>query len=340
MPVLYTQTVCLKGNTVSYGYVHTLIPVILPAMQGGLRMLELRCNDLNNKKGEDMTNTGIPYEKFVKEVYTALQLTKNLPNVSSVDIEHNKHIMDNCGIDRQFDLYWERIEFGETKRSVIECKDYQNGVSIDRVDALIGKMADIPGIVPIMATSHKYQSGALQKAKSNNIELLVVREENLDKDWKTSDGTPCIRTIIGRIVAIQPLRIIGFSSLIDEEIAKRMNIKEGGMWVRNDQVYFGDNTTGKRCNLLELAREMEKEVKGYNTEPKELKRMLDDGYEEVDGVRIPIKGYSVKYIYPPPFVDNFKLEPIVKAVFEYVTKGQKEILMNLAGRDVVKKMSL
>ena len=107
-------------------------------MQGGLRMLELRCNDLNNKKGEDMTNTGIPYEKFVKEVYTALQLTKNLPNVSSVDIEHNKHIMDNCGIDRQFDLYWERIEFGETKRSVIECKDYQNGVSIDRVDALIG----------------------------------------------------------------------------------------------------------------------------------------------------------------------------------------------------------
>ena len=53
---------------------------------------------------------------------------------------------------------------------------YQNGVSIDRVDALIGKMEDIPGIVPIMATSHKYQSGAMQKAKNHNIELLVVRE--------------------------------------------------------------------------------------------------------------------------------------------------------------------
>ena len=45
-------------------------------------------------------------------------------------------------------------------------------------------------------------------------------------------------------------------------------------------------------------------------------------------------------MYPPPVIDNFKLEPVVKAVFEYVTKGQKEILMNLAGRDVVKEMPL
>lgn len=287
-----------------------------------------------------MTNTGIPYEKFVQEVYTALQLTKNLPNISNVNIEHNKHITDNCGIDRQFDLYWERTEFGELKKSVIECKDYQDGVSIDRVDALIGKMEDIPGIVPIMATSHKYQSGALQKAKSHNIELLVVRDEDLDKDWKAPDGTPFIRTIIGSIVALQPLQITDFSVFIDEEVARRMNIKGGGVLVRNDQVYFGDDTTGKRCNLLELASELQKEVKGYNTEPKAIKRMLDAGYEEIDGLRIPIKGYSVKYVYPPPVIDNFKLEPVVKAVFEYVTKGQKEILMNLAGRDVVKEMPL
>ena len=287
-----------------------------------------------------MTNTGIPYEKFVQEVYTALQLTKNLPNISNVNIEHNKHITDNCCIDRQFDLYWERTEFGELKKSVIECKDYQDGVSIDRVDALIGKMEDIPGIVPIMATSHKYQSGALQKAKSHNIELLVVRDEDLDKDWKAPDGTPFIRTIIGSIVALQPLQITDFSVFIDEEVARRMNLKGGGVLVRNDQVYFGDDTTGKRCNLLELASELQKEVKGYNTEPKAIKRMLDAGYEEIDGLRIPIKGYSVKYVYPPPLIDNFKLEPVVKAVIEYVTKGQKEILMNLAGRDVVKEMPL
>ena len=68
--------------------------------------------------------------------------------------------------------------------------------------------------------------------------------------------------------------------------------------------------------------------------------MLKAGYEEIGGARIPIKGYSVKYVYPPPFIDNFKLEPVVEAVFEYVTKGQKEILMNLAGREVVKEMPL
>ena len=287
-----------------------------------------------------MTNTGVPYEKFVQEVYAALQAIKNLPNVSNVNIEHNKHITDNCGIDRQFDLYWERMEFGELKRSVIECKDYQNGVSIDRVDALIGKMADIPGIVPIMATSHKYQSGALQKAKSHNIELLVVREEDIDKDWKAPDGTPYIRTIECHIVAQPPLQIKAFSALLDEEVARRMRINLGAVLVRNDQVYLGDNTTGKRFNLLELARELEKEVKEYNSAPIVINRMMDDGYEEVDGVRIPIKGYSVTYVYPPPSTNDFKLEPVVQAVFEYVTNGQKEILMNLEGRDVVKEMPL
>ena len=287
-----------------------------------------------------MANTGIPYEKFVQEVYSALQLTKNFPIVSNVNIEHNKYIRDKCGIDRQFDLYWERLEFGEAKKSIIECKDYQNGVSIDRVDALIGKMADIPGVVPIMATSNKYQSGALQKAKSHNIELLVVREEDLDKDWKTPDGTHLIRTIIGNIRVLQPLQITAFSAFIDEEIARQMNIKGGGIFARNDQVYFGDETTGKRYNLLELANELEKKVDGFNIEPREFKQMLEAGYEEIDGIRIPIKGYSVKYVYPPPVIDNFKLEPVVKAVFEYVTKGQKEILMNLAGRDIVKEMPL
>lgn len=287
-----------------------------------------------------MTNTGIPYEKFVQEVYAALQSIKNLPTVSNVNIEHNKHITDNCGIDRQFDLYWERMEFGELKRSVIECKDYQDGVSIDRVDALIGKMADIPGIVPIMATSHKYQSGALQKAKSHNIELLVVREEDIDKDWKAPDGTPYIRTIECPMVACLPLQITAFSILFDEEIARRMHINLGAVLVRNDQISLGDNTTGKRCNLLELASEMEKEVKEYNSDPKERKRMMDDGYVELGGVRIPIKGYSVKYVYPPPMIRNIKLEPVVKAVFEYVTKGQKEILMNLGGTDIAKEMPL
>lgn len=284
-----------------------------------------------------MTNTGIPYEKFVQEVYTALQLAKNLLDVSNVKIEHNKHITDNCGIDRQFDLYWERTECGEVKKSVIECKDYQKGVSIDRVDALIGKMVDIPDIVPIMATSHKYQSGALQKAKSNNIELLVVREEDRDKDWKTPDGTPYIRTIDIQFVVHRPLQIIEFSIFPVREAAPR-NV--GAVSVRNDQVYLGDNTTGKRCNLLELAGELEKEVKVYNSEPKELKRMMDNGYEELDGVKIPIKGYSIKYVYPPPLTTNFKLEPVVKAVFEYVINGQKEILMNLEGRDIVKEMPL
>lgn len=98
-------------------------------------------------------NTGIPYELFVKKVYEALQRTKDLPHHRNIDIRHNVKIVDQGGIERQFDLYWEREEFGTLKKSMIECKDYQNGVSIERVDALIGKMIDFPDITPILATS-------------------------------------------------------------------------------------------------------------------------------------------------------------------------------------------
>lgn len=166
-------------------------------------------------------NTGIPYELFVKKVYEALQRTKDLPHHRNIDIRHNVKIVDQGGIERQFDLYWEHEEFGTLKKSMIECKDYQNGVSIERVDALIGKMIDFPDIIPILATSFRYQSGALQKAKNHHIEIMVVREEDLEKDWKDENGTPLIRSIEGDIIALEPVRIHGYTAFIDNDVAQR-----------------------------------------------------------------------------------------------------------------------
>ena len=280
------------------------------------------------------TNTGIDYELFVQRVYSALLQIKDIPHHRNIKIQHNVKMNDAGGIERQFDLYWEREEFGTVKRAVIECKDYQNGVSIDRVDALIGKMVDFQNITPVLVTSVKYQSGAIEKARRHGIELLVIRDEDMVKDWQDSDGTPLIRSIIGRIICINSLRIIRFSATID----KSLGISARKFEFRNDLLYVGDNSTGWRVNILQLQKEIEATVKEYNVQPSTYEKPLVDGYEEYEGKRIPIKGFSVQYIYPPPHIMTQKIEPEVLAVFEYVLQGQKEILMKLCGKTIVKEL--
>jgi len=283
-------------------------------------------------------NTGIPYELFVKKVYSALQSIKQLPHCSNVSLQHNVVKTDSGGIDRQFDLYWEREEFGKIKKTILECKDYQNGVSIDRVDALIGKMVDFPDIIPVLVTSVKYQKGALRKAKNHNIEILVVWEEDEEKDWRDESGNPLIRKVIGTHVVLNPLCINRYSALID----KKLRLPNRRICVRNDLVYFGDTATGWRANMLDLSREMENIVDGYTNFPKTYRRMLSDGYEEYLGERTPILGFEVEYVYPPPTILRTVIEPIVEAVFEYVLTGQKEILMRFEDdcRDALKLVSL
>lgn len=285
-------------------------------------------------------NTGIPYEKFVKDVYSLLHDVKNFSWITNSKIVHNHKIVDNCGVERQFDIYWQREENGIMKRSIIECKDYQKGVSIDRVDALIGKMADIPGVMPIMATSNRYHSGALEKARYNNIELLVIREENLEKDWKDSEGRPLIRTITGREICLQPLKIENFITMIDHNDAEKYGVQEGMFIAEPSKVIVGDNRTGERYNLLELEGKIASEIEGFSAELRDYELKFKDGYKEYEGKRIPIKGFRVQYRNPPPFVNEVKFEPVVKAVIEYVLSRQKEILMSLNGRNVVKSIQL
>lgn len=58
----------------------------------------------------------------------------------NIEIERNKKIKDNYGIVREFDLYWEYELAGVIYKTIIECKDYASRVSIDKIDAFIGKL--------------------------------------------------------------------------------------------------------------------------------------------------------------------------------------------------------
>jgi hypothetical protein len=163
-----------------------------------------------------MTNTGKEYEKFVASIQQALLNAENITTQKNIKVEVDKKIIDNCCIERQFDIYWEYEMGGLTYKTVIECKDYTSNVSIEKIDALIGKTRDIPDLKPVFATKKGYQSGAKTKAEKNKIDLLIVREQN-DSDWTAEDGTPLIKQICIDMHLCMPAHIHRFNPIIDGE---------------------------------------------------------------------------------------------------------------------------
>lgn len=201
-------------------------------------------------------NNGKAYEAFVAEIHEAILRVDKTINADSIKIERNKIIEDKDGIKREFDLYWEIKIAGQTYKTVIECKDYSLNISIEKIDAFIGKTDDIPGMKLIYATKTGYQSGAKIKAEKNNIGLLVVRE-GAEEDWKNDEGISYIKKIIidGYVTTIP--RIIKFPPKIDDEwlnnqgLEFKKNAKElllGGNF-KNNEVFIYDRINNIRESL-------------------------------------------------------------------------------------------
>ncbi|PYS25085.1 MAG: hypothetical protein DMF72_02855, partial [Acidobacteria bacterium] len=60
--------------------------------------------------------------------------------------------------------------------TVIECKDYANPVSAEKVDALVTKFRDVGADKAIMIVSSGFQSGAIEVAKRHHIQLFSLRK--------------------------------------------------------------------------------------------------------------------------------------------------------------------
>ena len=142
-----------------------------------------------------MTNTGIEYEIFVQKLMQAILDSESFGGQKNIKVRHNEEIADRFGIKRQFDVLWDYEQAGILYNTIIECKDYNSPVSIDKIDALVGKLADFPTVRGIIATKKGYQSGAREKAKNCGIEILCIREQN-DSDWIDEKGNPLVKKVV------------------------------------------------------------------------------------------------------------------------------------------------
>nr|VFK00528.1 MAG: Restriction endonuclease [Candidatus Kentron sp. LFY] len=278
-----------------------------------------------------MNNDGKAYERFVALLYQALlDAEKEIPEQKNVEVQRNKKIVDSCRIEREFDIYWEYELAGITYKTVIECKDYNSKISVEKIDALIGKIRDIPDLKPIFATKTGYQSGAESKAKHNKIDLLVVREQN-DSDWRDVDGTPFVKKIHINGTMYMPACITDLQPLFDPDwVKENFNIDSdtpttitiSGM---NDEIFIENEDTGERYSVYELARKLTpSKAEAYGEFVKE--ERFGRGWIVGPDFRYKIKGYDVHYLLYQPHKTSTVIDHTKEliGVVEYLQKGMKK----------------
>ena len=275
-----------------------------------------------------MANDGKQYELFVASLQQALLNTENITTQKNIVVEVNKKIFDNCGIERQFDIYWEYELGGLTYKTVIECKDYNASITLEKIDALIGKVKDIPDLKAVFATKTGYQSGAKTKAEQNKIDLLVVREQN-DSDWIGVDGTPLIKKVCINLNVSMPAQINKFEPLVDEKwfqkffgdkIPQLLNIK-----VNNNEIFIDDIKNGDKYSLYDLTARL-KPLNSKEFGSFEKVENFDDAFLCYEGIRLKITSYKVGYSIYESATTIIEIDGTKEliGVIEYLQKGTKK----------------
>lgn len=274
-----------------------------------------------------MKNNGKEYESFVQQLQQALLDSEDITKQKNIKVEKNVKINDNCEIDREFDLYWEYELAGVTYKTVIECKDYNSKVSVEKIDSLLGKIKDLPDLKPVFATRNGYQSGAKIKAQKNRVELLIVRDQD-DSDWQDGEGNPYIKVVGMNLTFMPAARITQFVPEIDGrwaeentdlDVSKSLNLHD-----RNDLTIIENDDKGEKYSILDLE---EKLGHSDNSEFGELihNESFENAYIRIDKMRLKLLSYTAYYVKSKPInipmEIDFSKELI--GVIEYLHRGSK-----------------
>ena len=268
---------------------------------------------------------GKDYEQFVKSLQQALLDSEKFSEQKNIEIEINKKILDNFGIEREFDLYWEYELAGVTYKTVIECKDYASRVSIEKIDALIGKIRDIPDLKPVFATKTGYQSGAEAKAKANRMDLLIVRKQR-DDDWEDKDGNPLIREVNIEMQILPCPRITNFRPRIDGGWAnENTNINTSSQLIlsgMNNEIFIEDVVKNETYSLYDLASRLASEANGEYGDLTH-SETFKEAYLINNGLRLKMLSYEVDFFIQKPIINpvNIDFSKELVGVIEYLHKG-------------------
>lgn len=128
-------------------------------------------------------NPNIEYEKFTQEIYQELMSAHGI----TTNVEHNVKLTGKSGQKHQIDVYWEYEIAGVQHKIAIECKNYNRKLSVDKVNAFRGLLADLTDVNGIMITQKGYQTGAKKVADSCGIYLKELRTPCEEDDCRIAE---------------------------------------------------------------------------------------------------------------------------------------------------------
>lgn len=123
-------------------------------------------------------NLNTEYEIFTKEIYEEILKEEGFENI---EVLHNQKVKGKSGLEHQIDVYWSFRLGGIEHKVAIECKNYSERVSKDKIQSFKTIVDDLSAKGIFVARSG-YQSGAKEFAKFLGIELKEVRQPLLG-DW-------------------------------------------------------------------------------------------------------------------------------------------------------------
>ena len=280
---------------------------------------------------------GKDYEIFVQKLQQALLNSEKLTKQNNIEIERNKKIIDNSRIEREFDLYWEYELAGIEYKTVIECKNYKSKIKIGEIDALMGKIKDIPDLKPVFATKTGYQKGAETKARHNKIDLLIVREQR-DEDWQTKDGTPLVKEVDIQINLDVCPRITKFNPRFDRSwFEKNITLNPQNMSIisgPNNEIFIEDLVKNETFSLFELADRL-RVISGDKYGELIHKESFEDAYLIHHDFRLKMTSYEVEYVNSKPITTSTRIDfaKELLGVIEYLHKNSSKAIFR---NDIVK----
>lgn len=127
---------------------------------------------------------GNDYEDFSVEVINWIQSLESVGLVTPIKIEQRVKIPAPYGRPREIDiLLTYRDSESKERRAAIECKNYKNAVSVEKIDAFTTKCRNLRVDKAIFFSKNGFQQAAIASAGYNNIQLVELRAPN-EKDWK------------------------------------------------------------------------------------------------------------------------------------------------------------
>jgi hypothetical protein len=162
-----------------------------------------------NAMDKELWDKAREYELLTQTVYQSMIHSEGTENA---EVGHNQHLPGRSGVKHQVDVFWKFKQAGIEHKVLVECKNYSENLSLEKVRNFFAVLHDIGGARGIMVTTVGYQSGASAFAEFYGIELKVLRKPT-EEDWEGR-----VKNLILRIKAKWPV------STDEKPIEMHMNI--------------------------------------------------------------------------------------------------------------------